>query len=1239
MPAAPPNRIAGALDGSRTRAVTGNVNALAQPRFDRGAADPAQQLNHVVLHFQPTAAQQQDLDSLLKAQQTPSSAEYHRWLSPEQFGDRFGLSSSDYAKAVQWLQSEGLTVKKFARGRNWVAFSGNVGQVSHALQVSVHRYQVNGESHYANSGDPQVPEALFPVVKGFTGLNDFVPKPAVWKYVPLGSGPDYTTSAGSHYLAPEDFNTIYDITPLAQAGITGKGESIVVVGQSDVLLSDIAAFRARFNLPVNNPMFVPYAGDPGYNGAQVEGNLDLEWAGAIAPNATLYYVYGENAFDAAIFAVDLDIAPVITISYSQCEINLPVFLYQAIAQQANAQGITILAASGDAGAAGCDSQSGPAVATRGEVVNFPAVLPEVTGIGGSDFNDGGGNYWAPKNDSSLGSALSYIPETGWNETSPSFGLGATGGGFSTLFLKPDWQAGPGVPADKARDVPDLALSAAIHDGYLIVYSGSLGAVGGTSAPTPSFAGVLALLNQYQTGKGTVQPGLGNINPQLYRLAQSAPAAFHDIVAGNNLVPCEQGSPYCYSGSFGYTAGPGYDLVTGLGSVDINQLFTQWNTAADPVVVSLVVSPAKITVNSTVVMTAVVAAGSGSVIPTGTVAFSVEGIPLGSVVLAPVSGAQTAALTVPAWMLGTGTALPVSAVYAGSPAFNSGSATATIRVSVAAGASAILPQISPNPVYAGPADAQGLSWQTTVYLNELAGVPSNLTGFSIGGVAQTLSTWFPSPSIPAGGVLSASVTLRGIAYPSTQVFAFTGIDANGNTWSRQVPVSFDGPQVFQNFSVTTVPLNMRQAPPNAQRIAQSCAWSQRISLDETGGYTFQIVGMSMGNLDMTPEIPAIFGTTRLAAYGSLQGTLCWNNIIAPATDDVFVNLIDQFGNEFEDQVKVSFDPPATSPLPLTVTPATLAIQNAGQLGLGAAVLSVNPGGATQTWTASVFPANRTTAWLTLSQSSGTGPAKISVQTSGYGFEPGAYRASIVLQSSGSVPQYITVPVMYTPGASGNISITAVGNALSFQTVASPGMAMSVFGTQLANSTFLDAAQPLPNSLNGMSATINGVAAPLYYTSAGQLNIQVPFEAGSGPAVLGINNNGQIAGFQFQIAPTAPGIFTDGAGNVTPAVSLAPGGIGVLYMTGQGDVTQSLATGFAPASGTAVANLPRPMLPLSVTVGGAQAFIEFAGVPPGLIGYTQINFAVPTSVSPGVQPVVVTVNGVSSPPANITVGVSP
>jgi uncharacterized protein (TIGR03437 family) len=202
-------------------------------------------------------------------------------------------------------------------------------------------------------------------------------------------------------------------------------------------------------------------------------------------------------------------------------------------------------------------------------------------------------------------------------------------------------------------------------------------------------------------------------------------------------------------------------------------------------------------------------------------------------------------------------------------------------------------------------------------------------------------------------------------------------------------------------------------------------------------------------------------------------------------------------------------------------------------------------------------------------------------------------------------------------------------------------VSVFGTNLAPAPLPTSAQPLPYSLGSITAAVDGIPAPLMYVSPNQVNLQIPYAASAGPAVLGITSTitGQAAGFAFQISPAAPQIFNDGSGNASPAVNVPQNGTFALYVTGTGEVSPALKTAYSPSAGTALASLPKPVLPLSATVGGIPAFIQFVGITPGLIGTMQVNLKLPASVPAGVQPVVITVNGVASPAANITVTATP
>jgi len=590
------DRIAGPVDRFQKVALKGNIHPNASPAFDAGPADPSMKLDHVMVMLNRSAAQQADLDRLLAEQQDRSSRNYHAWLTPEQFGDRFGASPSDVAQVVSWLQSEGLAVDEVSRARNWIWFSGTAGQMQTALRTEMRRYNVAGESHFANATEPSVPAAIEPLVSGIQGLDDFYPKPGQSRRLLSSSGPansvrpQFDNFDGAHFLAPDDLATIYNLTPLYKAGYDGSGQRIVVAGQSAVSLADIQGFRQYFGLPNNDPHFVlvPGTPDPGHTSSEIEADLDIEWAGAVARKANIIYVYSISAGLSAAYAIDQNLAPIITYSFSLCErlaSQTTLTSTRAMAQQANAQGITWLAASGDAGAAGCDPQAGlpnakPA-ASLGLSTGFPASLPEVTAVGGTQFDEAGGSYWSSFSSATHASALSYIPEKAWNESGAQ-GLEATGGGLSSHFLKPSWQVAPGVPSMNFRAVPDVSLSAAIHDGYLIRRGGQLQLQGGTSAATPSFAGILAIVNQYQELNGVeTRSGLGNINPNLYILAQTSPGVFHDITAGDNVVACVGGTPDCFDGTLGYAAGPGYDSVTGLGSVDgfnlaVN-LTKQWTT--------------------------------------------------------------------------------------------------------------------------------------------------------------------------------------------------------------------------------------------------------------------------------------------------------------------------------------------------------------------------------------------------------------------------------------------------------------------------------------------------------------------------------------------------------------------------------------------------------------------------------------------------------------------------------------
>ena len=589
-----------------------SLHPAARPERDLGRMDPTLTLTDLGLLFDRSPAQKRRLAHDLVAIQDPTSPTYHRWLTPTEFGARYGASPSDVARATAWLRAQGFAVRGVSPAAGRLSFTGTVGQVEQAFETEVHRYQLRGEANFALSRAPSVPADLGTFVAGLHGAHNFRPEPPRPRRGT--AGPDFKFN-GALALAPADFATIYDVNPLYAANITGQGLSVAITGASGYNTEDITAFRTNFGLDATNlptDVLIPNTGSGVVDAYYFEETeLDLEWSGAIAKDAQVVYVYaGEDASDgvddALYYAVEQRVAPVVSFSYGGCELGYTpadVAFYGTVGDLAAMVGVTVVIASGDTGPAECeDYVSTPeTAATLGMYVSFPASIPSVVAVGGTEFSFTSANqstYW-----DSSGNARTYIPEEAWDEALTTAGgaLAASGGGYSILFPRPYWQAAA-LPTSSFRGVPDVSFSAAVYGvPYLISTSwtaadGSgqpitpegLVQIGGTSASAPSFAGLLTLLNQ---SVDAANPGLGNINPTLYALYASVPAAFHDITMGSNKVPCEPGTPDCpTSGTpdYGYSAGPGYDLATGLGSVDAAKLVAAW-TALTPTSTKLSVS--------------------------------------------------------------------------------------------------------------------------------------------------------------------------------------------------------------------------------------------------------------------------------------------------------------------------------------------------------------------------------------------------------------------------------------------------------------------------------------------------------------------------------------------------------------------------------------------------------------------------------------------------------------------------
>ena len=732
--------ISQAVSDSERVVLKGNVHPLATKAADRGAVPDSMPAERMLLILQRSPERERAFEAAIQSLHDRNSASFHKWLTPAQFGAEWGAADSDVAAATAWLESHGFQVKGPTAGRTAIEFSGNAGQIREAFHAEIHSYLVDGELHHANATNPEIPAALAPLVSGVSTLNDFgikselkrgermvyntttnsvEPKANTANSKSNTAHPELTgfSSTGPFLLlTPADIATIYNspiraLNPAAKGKtIDGSGAKIGLVGDSNISVSQNANYRKLFGLSAKAPtVIIDGDTDPGVNADAGEAYLDTEVANGIAPNAQVYlYTAANSKTDsgivlAALRAINDNTVDILSLSFGDCEVGLGTSLNQffsSLWEQAAAQGISVTVSTGDSGSAGCDDPSTEVKALYGLQVNGLASTPYNIAVGGTDFAallgpDGTGTdfkqYVSGTNDpKTKRSALGYIPEVPWNETTSSYPPGpiatttaepnpywsiyAAGGGKSNCavgdvtdagalechagYPKPSWQSATGVLADHVRDLPDVSLMAGsgvygagwaictdidtdvndnpVHDCtpgsdglpsnqyYLYV-------VGGTSASAPAFAGMLALVKQ-STGERQ-----GQANYSLYHLAQKYPEIFHDVTTGTNAVPCVKGSESCalneagYYYLTGYNAGAGYDLATGLGSVDVTAMLAHWASAGLAATATHVTfSPAPVAQNQAI--TADIQVTSAAGIPTGDVALTIEpnppAIPLG-----------------------------------------------------------------------------------------------------------------------------------------------------------------------------------------------------------------------------------------------------------------------------------------------------------------------------------------------------------------------------------------------------------------------------------------------------------------------------------------------------------------------------------------------------------------------------------------------------------------------------------
>jgi hypothetical protein len=892
-------RVVEAVENDKVVALGGHLHPQARAANDRGSLPDLQPVTRMHLLLKRSAAQETELEQLLSEQQDPKSPRYHAWLTPQQFGERFGPADADVRAVRDWLASQGFTELKLANGRTLVEFNGTAQQIRNAFHTEMHRLSVNGREHFANMQEPKIPSALVPVVAGIAGLHNFHPKPQLKRFgkfrrdmktgeiTPLFTFSDVN---GTFYgIGPADFAKIYNVP----SAYDGTGVSIAVVAQSNINLQDVADFRAIFGLPANPPTVILNGPDPGLvSGDQGESDLDVEWAGAVAPKAAVKLVVTQSSMTdgvsgvdgSALYIVDNNVAPILTESYGLCESALGTGgnqFYKLLWQQAAAEGITVAVSAGDNGSAGCDDPNSASSASSGIAVSGLASTPFNVAMGGTDFDQAGNQstYWNGSNGTGQLSAKGYIPEIVWNDSCGSSGLNgcnsatsgsdslnivAGSGAPSSLYSKPAYQAAgiTGMPGDGKRDLPDVSLFSA--DGgngsfYIVCESdadiaGDTGcnltafsttppfhdfqAVGGTSVAAPAFAGIMALVNQ-KTGQRH-----GNANITLYALAKSetysscnssggtsgsasnTTCVFNDITKGTNAVPCAGGNTNCSkttSGGFGvlasgasaaYAAGLGYDLATGLGSINVANLVNKWST---PTLISTSVtlgsSPSTIsgTVGSTFTLSGTVSKSSGTATPSGTVVFqnSASGAPLDSTTLA-----SNATYSVSTAFLPAGS-YAMKAHYGGDPTF-APSDSATLAVNLAKQNSTVTVSFV---TFNGNSSVVSTSPQTVAYGSsyilrvDVLGSSSGSCTDSGGSVVQICPTGtvnlkdngsalndFPSAANPAATSVAA-LNDRGFAEDQPPIQLNVGTHAITASYTANAASSYNSNAASNSLSVT------------------------------------------------------------------------------------------------------------------------------------------------------------------------------------------------------------------------------------------------------------------------------------------------------------------------------------------------------------------------------------------------------------------------------------------------------
>jgi hypothetical protein len=1199
-------RIAAVIDESTLQTLHGNTHPLAKPKFDQGSAPISMSASRLVLVLSRSKQQEAELHTWLQSIQDASSPQYRHFLSPEEFGKRFGVGDTDLHSIQDWLTGHGFAVSKVSMGRMAIEFSGSVGQIQSTFHTSIHSYLVHGEQHWANASDPQIPSALAPVVAGLAALNNFKPRA---QFVRGPSGvynaqtrtiiPSYTVGSAYNgyyiFLGPQDAATVYN-TPtalnanLSGAAYDGTGVTIGIAGDSNIDLTQNANYRATFGLAPKATTVVVDGDDPGENGDAIEAYLDTQVAGGIAPNAgIILYTAADTSFEPGLLlaikrALDDNQVDILNVSFGACESELGAAGNQQIVnlwEQAAAQGISVIVSAGDSGSAGCDNENTETVATQGLAVNGFSSTPYNISVGGTDFDVLYSNFpssfteYVDTSNTLLNhrSALKYIPEKPWNDsTYPNTSLAlneplseitgnandnsivAGGGGISTVYPVPAWQSN--VANGTGRNLPDVSLLAG-GGFYGAVWgvctdqdtsgvdctagatgnSFNLTGVGGTSASAPAFAGILALVEQ-KTGTR-----LGQADYALYGLARTDySAVFHDVTSGDNSVNCAANSSGCSLNSAGYyfmngyDASTGYDLASGLGSVNASQLVSNWSSVSfiatsSSLQLNGATSPLSITHGQSVQVNASVTGAGGT--PSGELALVDNLTPA----LLPNHESIADFTLVNGFVTGSTNSLPggtyaISAHYGGSSTFAASdsiaisvtvapesSTTAITKVTFtdpATGVSSITPyygfnctiDAQPYGNSASAADPNGTA--TGVITFKTGGTSLGTATLNAQGIAELQTCLLPAgansltASFPGDASFKASTSAP---YPVTIVPGVTTLDAENTgpssvaatLWFDSTGAAPTGTVTLKNGSTVVGSATLGGTAGSGKPPYYETALFPTSSLPAG---TYNLTAVYSGDANYAGSTSSPLQVTTYKAFSVV--------VVTPSASVIVVNQL----------LQVTVTPTPVAGLPLPTGSATLTVVTGSLL-----TASLVNGTATFNYPANSLPLGTDTFAASYS-----GDAN---------YSPNSASASVTVNSSGTIKPAVTVTVPATTvGVPFSVTITVSGPS---------GDPVPTGSVTLTNAYLSYSQNPVPLTNGSATVTIQK------YGNGGPNTVSVTYLGDSNyTSAIGSATVNLLAGVIIRFTPANPTIVVNQPLNLTVAISGDPA---VATLTG----TVSLSSG--------------------------------------------------------------------------------